>query len=293
MKTKNILGPLLLSLAASIWGGMYVVVKVVVEYIPPVQLVWIRYLIAIIVLLLFSLLKKEKWQYNHRDLLLILLIGIIGNVVSILFQETGTWLSDAQTGAVITSSTPTFMLLFAWKLLKEKLTKVKIFSVALATVGVIAIVGINLKGQHIILGVLSLIIAALTWALMSVLIKMLSGTYSSLQVTILATLFAVIILTPFSLAQPKVFQNVNFFSPTIVFPLLYLGIISTAVAFIMWNYGLKLTNTSTSGLFFLLQPIVGTLLGLVFLNEKITWGFVVGTLLILVSVWLSLSTNNE
>lgn len=293
MKVKNILGPILLSLAASIWGGMYVVVKIVVDYIPPIELVWLRYLIAILALSLFSLLKREKWKINKKDLGLIFIIGLIGNTISIIAQETGTFLSDAQTGAVITSATPTFMLIFAWFILKEPLTRTKILSIFMATSGVIAIVGVHLNGKNIILGVISLIIAAFTWALMSVLIKKLSGDYSSLQITIMTNFVAIICITPFIISSPKTISNINFNNPIIISSLLYLGIISTALAFIMWNYGLKLVSAGNSGLFFLLQPVVGTILGWLFLKENLTLGFVIGTILILSSVWITLKFNNE
>ncbi|HCJ7961586.1 TPA: EamA family transporter [Klebsiella pneumoniae] len=49
---NTLLGSIYLALAASIWGGMYVVVKVVVAVIPPFELVWTRYVIAILALLI-------------------------------------------------------------------------------------------------------------------------------------------------------------------------------------------------------------------------------------------------
>lgn len=288
MKNKKWLGPLLLSLSASIWGGMFVVVKIVVQYIPPVELVWLRYLVAVVVLLLVSWLRKERWSIHKSDLGLIFLIGLIGNTISIVAQETGTWLSTAQTGAVITSATPTFMILFAWWLLREKLTKVKIISVVMATVGVICIVGIHLTGRHVLLGVLSLVLAALTWALMSVLIKKLAGNYSTLQVTIMSTLVAIGCLSPVMVVNRQVLLGIDFLNPVVIACLGYLGIVSTALAFVMWNQGLKLVSAGSSGIFFLLQPIVGTLLGWLFLNEGLTWGFLLGTILIIGSVWVAI-----
>lgn len=287
MNSHRVLGSVLLSLAACIWGGMFVVVKIIVGEVHPIQLVWLRYLVAIIFLIGFSLFQKEKWHVNWPDLRLIILIGIIGNTISIVTQETGTWLSSAQTGAVITSSTPTFMIVFAWLILKEKLTRVKVISVVMATLGVVMIVGVHLTGNNILLGVLSLIVAALTWALMSVLVKQVK-TYTSLQTTIMSTIVAIICLTPFILQDSSAILRINFLDPKIILCLLYLGIISTAAAFVMWNKGLTMVSASVSGLFFLLQPIVGTLLGWLFLHEEISFGFVLGTILILGSVWVSI-----
>lgn len=87
MNSKKMLGALLLSLAASIWGGMFVVVKVVVETIPPIELVWLRYLIALVCLMLFAVIFHIKWRFNQRDLGIIILIGIVGNAISIVTKK--------------------------------------------------------------------------------------------------------------------------------------------------------------------------------------------------------------
>lgn len=292
MNSKKILGSILLSLSACIWGGMFVVVKDVVSVIHPLQLVWLRYLVAIVFLILFSILKREKWSIHKRDIGLIVIIGLIGNTISIVAQETGTWLSSAQTGAVITSATPSFMVIFAWLIFKEKITRVKIVSLVMATIGVVMIVGIHLEGNNILLGVLSLIIAALTWALMSVLIQKVNH-YSSLQITIMSTIIAIICLTPVVFTNTASLVNIDFLEPKIILSLLYLGVISTALAFVMWNRGLTLVNSSSSGLFFLLQPIVGTLLGWLFLKESVSIGFFIGAILIIGSVWISVKFESK
>lgn len=65
---NTLLGSIFLALAASIWGGMYVVVKVVVAVIPPFELVWIRYVIAIIALFIVGLIKRQSWKIHKSDL---------------------------------------------------------------------------------------------------------------------------------------------------------------------------------------------------------------------------------
>lgn len=283
---SKVLGSVLLSSAAAIWGGTFVAVKEVVGLIHPLQLVWLRYLVALIFLIGFALLKREKWHVQVKDYKWFALIGLTGYTVSIVMQETGTWFSSAQTGAVVTGSTPTFMALFAWLLFKEKLNRVKVFALILATLGVVMIVGIHLAGKHILVGVLLLILAALTWSLMSVLIKKVPD-YSALQITIISTIIAMVCLTPFALSMPDAFAGVNFLNLKVLTCLIYVGAISTAFAFVMWNAGLTLISTSTSGLFYLLQPVVGTLLGWLLLGENLTPGFVVGSALILGSVFVS------
>ncbi|OME85170.1 EamA family transporter [Paenibacillus sp. FSL A5-0031] len=283
---NTLLGSLYLSLAASIWGGMYVVVKHVVDLVPPLELVWIRYVIAILALLFIGVVTKQSWRIEKRDLLLVFFIGLIGNTISIITQEVGTMLSTAQMGAIITSTTPAFMVLFARIILKEKITLKKAISIILATIGVSIIVGNANIDSSLQLGGVSLLIAALTWALMSVLIKRVPRNYSQIVVTFYTTLVAIVLLTPFTVTRLPELDFQALMHPSIWGGLLYLGIISTACAFLLWNRGLQMLNASSGGLFFFFQPIVGAFLGWLLLGEQIGLSFWIGTILIFIGVLL-------
>jgi drug/metabolite transporter (DMT)-like permease len=281
---NTLLGSLYLILASSIWGGMYVVVKVVVSVIPPLELVWMRYLVAIVALLIIGLITRQKWQIEKRYFLIIIAIGIIGNAISIVAQETGTMLSTAQMGAIITSSTPAFMVVFARLILKERLTIKKGISVGLATIGVFLIVGIGDVNMSSTLGGIALFIADLTWALMSVLVKRLPSDYSQIVLTTYSILVALIVLTPFVLPRLHAINIAHLTDPMILGGLLYLGIVSTACGFLLWNRGLQMLNASSGGIFFFFQPLVGTLLGWLILGETIGITFWIGAILILTGV---------
>lgn len=279
------LGSIYLALAASIWGSMYVVVKIVVSVIPPLELVWMRYLVAIAALLVIGLITRQKWRIHKRDFLIIITIGVIGNAISIVTQETGTMLSSAQMGAIITSSTPAFMVIFARLVLKEQLTVKKGLSVCLATVGVFLIVGVDHVNLSSKLGGISLLIAALTWAFMSILVKRVPSDYSQIVVTTYSILVALIVLTPIVLGRLHAIHISQLTNPAIWGGVLYLGIVSTAGGFLLWNRGLQMLNASSGGLFFFFQPVVGTLLGWLILGENIGVTFWIGSILILSGVF--------
>src|SRR5258706_11681855 len=125
--------------AASIWGGMYVVSKVVLEIIPPFSLVALRLLLGIITLAIVILfrggLKTTRAQFIE-----VLGVGFVGYGVSLSLQFLGTKLSTAANGSLVTSATPAFVLLFAWILLSEKITMRKFIALLLATLGVVAVI---------------------------------------------------------------------------------------------------------------------------------------------------------
>ncbi|NMC30985.1 MAG: DMT family transporter [Veillonellaceae bacterium] len=283
---KRYLGPCYLALAASIWGGVYVVSKVVLSVLPALELVWIRYVVALAALGIFAWVNGDSWRIPRKTAPLVVLIGLIGYFVSIWAQFAGTHLSSAQMGSVITAATPAFMVLFARWLLGEPITMKKAISLLLATAGVLCIVGIEDLGDETRLGGAILGVAAVTWALMSVLIKKIPSECSLIIVTTYAILAATAAMTPLALQQMRPEHLALILRPDIGAGILYIGIVSTAGAFYFWNRGLQLVEAGTGGVYFFFQPLVGTLFGWLFLGEQVGWTFWLGTALIVTGVLL-------
>ncbi len=288
------LGALYLSIAASIWGGLFVVVRLVVPFIPPVPLVWLRYAVAAVVLAAAVCVTKTSWRVQRRDWPLFFAVGIIGYTISIVAQEYGTSLSSAQAGSVVTSATPAFMVLFGWLLLKETLTVRKFWSIAMATIGIWLIVGMHDFGADFQRGGVSLIVAAITWALMSVLLKRIPHRYPPLIVNFYAVVISFVCLLPFNLTNIERLPWRTIFSePLLLGGILYLGAVSTSFAFILWNRGVLLVDTAVSGLFFFFQPLIGSLLGCLLLGEPLTLHFWLGSLLIFSGVFLVIDAHDK
>jgi drug/metabolite transporter (DMT)-like permease len=284
---QSLLGAVCLSLAASLWGGMYVVSKYVLDFIPPLTLVWLRYAIAFVclfaILRAFELKKKTHVRKTKRDWLLLAWIGFIGYFISIAFQFIGTKLSDAHTGSLITSATPAFMVIFARFILKEKLTVRKIISMVVATFGVVIVVGWDFEAAANFWGSIILVGAAVTWALLSIYVKVASERFSSLIITTYAVFFALLFTTPLMMWELQ--NNEIFYQDiAIILGVLYLGVVSTAGAFFLWNKGMELMDAGIGSLFFFFQPIVGSFLGWALLNEELNANFFIGGLFIAAGV---------
>lgn len=288
----KIMGITCLSIAASLWGGMYIVVKIIVDTVAPIELVWIRFFLAAITLGTISLLTKQSWKIPLKYWKYIVIVGIAGYVISLLFQDTGTLLATSQIASIVTATTPSFMIIFARFLLKEKITTKKIISLLLASSGVLIIVGINTDSSSL-LGILSLVMAAVTWAFISVVIKIIPEKYSLLVITTYASIIAVIILLPIVIYRFDSNAIVQLFELKIVLGVLYLGICSTAGGFYLWNKGLQLAGVTTGGLIFFLQPIVGILLGWFILGERVSFNFWIGAGFIFFGVLVSLYSNKK
>jgi len=238
--------------AASIWGGMYVVSKAVMDVIPPFSLITLRLVLGILVLfgvLLFRHTRKpplsrspvspdtgsgEKIWFigNLRDdaanvgqignlsyglppdmgsitanprepkifgitraqFWQVFGVGFVGYGISIGFQFVGTKLSTAANGSLVTSATPAFVLLFAALMLGEKITPRRLLALTVASLGVLAVIYPRSSGvdprtaqlsPSLFWGNLSLVAAALTWALYSVLVRKVTRDIDVLSVSLI------------------------------------------------------------------------------------------------------------
>lgn len=285
----SIRGYCALAAAASIWGGMYVVSKYALDFIPPFMLLWLRYVTALCVLYPLAA-RQHKAPLTRADHRVFLSIGLVGYVISVGLQFIGTRLSSAHNGAIITSASPAFILLFAWLMLGERLTTRKLLSVLLATVGVIIVVGWDsgaAGGGGVLFGNLALIGAAVTWALLSVLARKFSASLSPLVITTGAVFWAAIMTTPIMVVEWRFLPPHGLDNPLLWGAVVYLGVVATAGAFYFWNKGLSLVEAGTGSVFFFLQPVVGALLGWLVLGEQLTTSFFIGGGVILLAVLIA------
>lgn len=267
-------------IAASIWGGMYVVSKVVLEVIPPFTLLSIRLILGASVLGTVILMRR-KTQFTTKQFRDSFLVGIVGYGISLGFQFVGTKLSTASNGALVTSATPAFVLLFAPLLLKEKTTRRGMIALVVSSLGVLAVIDPRTAdfSSSLFLGNISLIAAALTWALYSVLVRKVSHSSDLLTSSTIMLAGGIPSSLLFSFFEVNK-QGIGKVSPGIIWGILFLGIVSTALAMFLWNFSFAKLPAATASLTFFAQPVVGTLLGWFFLGEKITSLFITGGFLI-------------
>jgi drug/metabolite transporter (DMT)-like permease len=276
--------------AASIWGGMYVVSKVVLEVIPPFALLSIRLVMGAMALGGVIYFRKNKPTITKEFFWKSALVGFVGYGISLGFQFVGTKLSTASNGSLVTSATPAFVLLFAPFLLSERTTPRGIIALIVSTLGVIAVIDPRTAelSPTLFWGNMSLLAAALTWAAYSVLVRKVSKSGDLLTSSAIMLLGGLPSSLLFGIWEVQT-QGVGEITLGIVLGLLFLGIVSTAIAMFLWNYAFAELPAAVASLTFFAQPVVGTLLGWFFLSEKITPLFLAGGVLIGIGILIATS----
>jgi Predicted permease, DMT superfamily len=288
MKKSNYIVYVYLFLVFSIWGSLYVVSKFVLGKIPTFTILFLRFLIASICL--FILLRKRNFKkIEKKDYKYIALVGIGGYFISVGAQLIGTKLASASLASLVNSLNPVVIMLMASIILKEKLTLKKVGSIILALIGVYLIIGGN-GGNGQIIGIAFSIFSVLTWSIVSVFMRKVTQKYDSLQITLYGLIIAAFCNLPISIGEIVNSSGIHIDIKAFI-ALLYMSIICTGAAYVLWNKSLSMLEAGICSAFYPVQPLVSILLGIIFLNETITINIVIGALLIIMGVLLSLVKN--
>ena len=274
-------------LAAAIWGGMYVVSKVVLQVVPPFTLLSLRLLLGAACLgavLLLSGGRRLRWPQIRT----ILWVGLLGYGISIGLQFVGTRLTGAANASLVTSASPVFIMLFGVLILGERASRQRGLALLLAFLGVLAVIDprtASLRSTSLA-GNLALLGAAVTWGLYSVLVRQVSQRAGTVEVSLYAFLGGLPVAVGMSVVE-RTRLPVGDLTPLVLAGIGYLGVISTALAMYLWNKSLQLLEAGVVSVLFFAQPVVGVALGAWLLGEQLSGAFWLGAGLIAAGVLLA------
>jgi drug/metabolite transporter (DMT)-like permease len=279
-----VLGSAALFFAAASWGGTYVASKYVLAYVAPFALVLLRYALASLIFAPALLVTRR--HLRRRDLLPVAVAALIGLTLTHSLQFLGTQLSTAHAGALLTSSSPVFMLIFGSLLLHERLTRRRIAALVVAPIGVVVVIGPGDMRGHAgaAVGDVLLTAAGITWALYSVLVRRLASRLPGLVLTAYITLVGAALSVPLGVPQ---LLEIRALPPAVWLSLLYIGVVSTVIAYYLWNRGMELVEAGSGAVFFFAQPLTGVFFSWLFLHEHLGPTFFAGAALVLAGVALS------
>ena len=287
MKIKAIIKSLF---AVTVWGASFVATKVSLQYVSPVTVVWMRFAMGLLILGLtvwlsgqFALPKGRDWGYFA-------LLGFLGITFHQWLQSTGLMTSQASTTGWIVASTPIFMALLGFFVLREVLAGYQVAGILLAAFGVLLVVtGGNLEslveGQFGAPGDLLVMISAVNWAVFSTLSRSGLKKHSSTLMMFYVMSFGWLFSSVLFFAGPGILEIPSI--PLDGWPaILFLGIFCSGVAYIYWYDALQVLPVAQTGAFLNLEPIITVIVAALVLREPILIATLVGGITILLGVWL-------
>ena len=277
-------GAMLALVAANvIWGTTFVATKSMLDRVPPLTLASGRFAIALLVLLPLLAWTSRRPTLNRTTALM----GFVGVLVVYACQNLGLSLTGAANGALIHGGIPVFTMLIAAPMLGERLSGGHLAGLALSLFGV-AMVVLHGSGVQLGLSVIGdglVLLSALGLALYLVLGRRAFSRESSLELVGGVAVFGLLFLLPVS-GMELATQGMEWPTGGDLLGLLYLGAVASALAFMLWAYGLRHLEAGQAASFSNLNPIVGVIAAAIVLDEAISWFQLAGGALILGGVWL-------
>jgi drug/metabolite transporter (DMT)-like permease len=190
--------------------------------------------------------------------------------------------------SLIIATIPVFIIILAVIFLREKLTINKTLGVVIALLGVVVISiwgkeNTDLKIDYLT-GVLGVFIAAILGALYTIAGKKLLSQYSGISLTLYAMLLGSIGLIPF--ISSSLFEEVSNLSSIGWFAVIFLGIFSTIIGYVIWYIALEIKNASDISIYLYGIPVVSTIISFFWFGHNITLFFVLGGFLVILGLYL-------
>ncbi len=265
-----------------IWGSSFLWIKIAVEDVSPFVVVSLRVLFGLV-----SLLGVMYWQrqYIPRDratLLKYLFMGVFNVVVPFLLITWGETHIDSSLAAILNATTPLFVIVIGhFGLHDEKITLPKLAGLLVGFVGVIVLVAQDFQPgmlQGNLLGQLAVLTAAISYAVALIFSRRyLRGTKPVVQSTMILVFATALmwIITPV-VERPLVLPA----QPIAWVAVLWLGVLGLCVAYLLFFWLNNVWGPTRASLVTYVFPVVGVILGVIFLNEPLNWNMVVGSALV-------------
>jgi drug/metabolite transporter (DMT)-like permease len=262
--------------ASFFWGAAFLFGKLAFTELPVTHVALYRFVIATLVLLPFALVRRSF--PTLRDLPQFLLTGFLIVPVTFMLQYTGLARTSATSASLIIGTLPPMLAVAAAWFYGERLTTRGWASIGVSTFGVTLIVGLpgvdhNWAGDALVF--LSMIVVV-AWVLLS---KPLIKKYTALVATAYLMLFGTLTMLPVALiwgGTPRLQMSAG-----VLASVLALGLACSALTYALWNWGLNYVSASHAGIYTNLEPVVGALLGVMFLHETLRPQAIVGGLLVI------------
>ena len=282
-KTQKLVGHLLAAVTITVWGSTFISSKVLLTVLSPVQIMICRFVIAYAVLWLL----RPKWDKTSiKDELGFAAMGVFSCTLYFMAENYALRFTLASNVSIIVASAPIMTAVLAHFFTKsEKLNRNILFGFLVAFSGVAMVV---LNGKFVLklnpLGDMLSLLAALSWAVYSVILKKYVGRFNTITLTRKLMFYGLLTSLPIMLVQGGGLPFEAMKEPKMLLNLLFLGILGSGICYVLWSKAVLRLGVVKTNNYIYVNPFVTLLTGAVFLSEPITPMGIFGALLIISGV---------
>ncbi len=274
-----------------------IVAKTLIPTIPAFLMLAIRFSISGTILLLIMSYKRMPYllpthpsgKLETMDYCILLAQGLTAGVLFNLFFAYGVSQTTAISAGIISSVLPAMVAIFAYFLLKEKISVNMRWAIVIAMIGIV-ILSLNDQGdsemtKNSLLGNLLVFIAIIPESLYSIFARLSSRRVSAMGAGVWANWTSALCLWPIAIyTWPS--DGWQLVTDLKILGIIATGAIAAAGFYVFWPHALKLVPTSTAGIFGSLMPLATTFLAWIFLGETLGVYDLIGLCFVLFSIYL-------
>lgn len=268
-----------------IWSASFLWIKLALEEIGPFTLVAFRVLFGLLFAGGAVFFQRKAWPRGWSAWLPFLILGVTSVAVPFFLITWGELSIDSAVASILNATVPLFTIVIAHLFLSDdRMTVQRVIGLFIGFIGVIVLLSEDLTaGVHSsVLGQGAVILASIFYAASSVYARrktqsapgLVRGATPLVSATAIMWVVAPVIESPFKVPQLSITW----------IAVLWLGVLGTGLALIIWYYLLHEIGPTRTGMVSYIFPLGGVILGVIFLNEHLSWQLAVGALLIISSI---------
>jgi len=275
---------ILLLLLVAMWGTSFLFTSLALETFEPIFITHIRLVMGAMVLTLFAYLKGLRLPSNLKSWGIFLLLGFFGNALPFFLIAWGQQAVPSGKAGVLMAVMPMVTLILAhfW-VTGERLNRYKISGVIIGFMGVVLLLNPALQAASSLLRELAILLAASCYALNAILVRKLSSFHPVIGGAGML-IGASLLMLPLFLSQTFQFTSP---APLQWFSLIWLGVISTGVASLVYFFIILRAGPSFLANINFLVPVVAFFTGAIILNEAVTLSSLLALVVILSGIVLT------
>ena len=271
-----------------VWGMTFVSTKVLLANFTPTEILIDRFVLGFLALLLIHPHRLKITDKKHE--IVFACAGLCGMALYQFLENMALSYSLASNVGVIVCIAPFFTAILAQIFLDGESLTPQFFIGFIIAISGIFLVSFNGRMTFELnpLGDLLAVVAALVWAVYSILGRKISSYgYNTIQATRRTFFYAVIFMIPLTFFFPFKWGFTRFTDPINFFNIAFLGLGASALCFVTWNFSVKMLGAVKTSVYLYLNPVITVITAMIVLDEKVTAMAAIGTGLALTGLVVS------
>jgi len=271
-------------LLGAIWSSSFLWIKIAVQEVGPITLVAFRTLFGLLFGIVVIFIQRVQLPRSFKEWFPLLLLGITNVAIPFFLISWGEQSIDSAVAAILDATVPLFTILIAHYLLHDdKMTIPKVLGLLIGFAGVVVLMSKDIGASFgPVLGQLAVVLASAFYAGSAVFARKTTEDTPGILRSAVPLVSATVVMWPamFLIESPVMIPQLRI----TWIALLFLGILGSGFAFVLAYYLIHEIGPTRTSMVTYLFPVGGVILGVIFLNEHLSWQLIAGTLLIIASL---------